>query len=526
MTLVFHAKYSLVNMMNKGFLLAVMSFCMVVPAWAQGNGESDYRYDEALQLWNGTHNASGLTIDSTRNHGYAEFSFQRSAGDYHRVQEGESCNMMQFFTERYQHIGKYLYGYGSFRFSESRTKGKAWSDVMRTFGSNPFICGSAIRGKYDSQSFDFTAKVGTVDFNGWRAGLGLDYKVGDQSRLRDPRSRSRLLDYRIVPSLSFTSGCSTIGMSGWYERRKEKMPTPVTVQNIPNIYYYQMSGLEAVSGTMGGYSGFSREYVNHAFGAELEYGYVGNTWRSVNSISIERAADYIYEQYKREPGRYYNYVYGAKSQNRVVSERMIHQVDISAVFEQGYADEYRPQLIITIDSLTGYKSYRYDNMMTYKKRYQYEAVNAYLHYRANIVKGQSVKSYIGISGALASVSQKHLLPSSSLRVKTLQLDAEYGQALLSSNRLWITLDAGYLFGIKADQSLADMTSDYAQQVLLKDMDYYKADVFHGSASVRYQFPIAVRKLRSLCYVKAFAEILSANNSLNSNTFGVSIGVFN
>lgn len=34
-----------------------------------------------------------------------------------------------------------------------------------------------------------------------------------------------------------------------------------------------MSGLDAVSGTVGGYSGFAREYVAHIFGAEGAYGY-------------------------------------------------------------------------------------------------------------------------------------------------------------------------------------------------------------------------------------------------------------
>ena len=55
---------------------------------------------------------------------------------------------------------------------------------------------------------------------GFTGGVRLDYQVGDLSRLRDPRSRSELLDYKLTPSLTYTSGQHTLGISGHYRRRK------------------------------------------------------------------------------------------------------------------------------------------------------------------------------------------------------------------------------------------------------------------------------------------------------------------
>lgn len=497
----------------------------LLPLMAEAQ-ESEYQYNDAVQLWRNTSSAAALTADSTANRGYAEFSFDRTVGSYHRIQEGESHNEFTFFTERYQNIGKYLYGYGSFRFGMGRTQERAWSDVMRTYFSNPFISGSSVPGKYDNQDFSLSARVGTVELSGWRFGAGLDYSVGDLSRLRDPRSRSRLLDYKITPSVAYSFGGSTLGIAGWYHRRKEKMPTLTTVQNNPNLYYYQMTGLDAVTGTIGGYSGYSREYLNHELGAELEYGFKAGAFQTVNTVGVSQATDYMYEQYKREPGRYYTYRYALTSQNRIVSDDMIHQIDLNVDAEQSYADEYRPQLVINIDPTTGYKSYHYDNIMTYRKRYQFEAMNLALHYRLNRTVGNAVRNYFGASASMATLSQKHLLPTSTFDLNSVTLNAEYGQALLPGNRLWLTLDLGYMLRTKSDMQLADSQNLYATQVLLPDMKYYEANCFNGRLGVRYQFPLTIKKIRSMWYVKGYVETLHAQNSLSSKVFGISLGIYN
>ncbi len=514
-------------MTTKHILSCAFSF-MATAVFAQTafNGESEYLYDEAVQLWRNTENASGLTLDSLRNRGFAEFSFQHEEGSYRRVQEGTKSNNLSFYTERYQSLGKYLYAYGKFKFNNGRVFDRAWSDVMRTYNSNPFITGSEIKGKYDNQDFDLTARIGTVDFNGVRLGIGFDYKVGDLSRLRDPRSRSLMLNYKLAPSVSYTSGAHTIGLAGWYNRYKEKIPNISTVQNTPNLYYYLMSGLEAVNGTVGGYSGYSREYVNHALGAEIEYGFKNGVVISLTSASIEHGNENMYEQYKREPGKYDAYTYKLNSQNRIATQGMIHQIDASAEFKQAFADEYRPELIIDIDPAHGYTSYSYKNLLTYKKRYQFTSCDINLHYRLNFTDGMAVKNYVGISGQLATVSQKHLLPTSTFKLNTLCLNAEYGQSLLANRRLWFTVEAGCHINNKAELNLSNETTPYAVNVLLPDMAYYKANYFKGAISLRYQFPLTIKNYRSLWYVKGYAQRIEAQHSMNASNFGITIGIFN
>lgn len=523
----------------KGSVAALLLLAIPVASFAQetnggastspigeGRGEASYLYADAMQLWRLTQNAAGLTIDSLGDRGYAAFAFAHRSGDYHRVQEGGMTNSLGFFTERYQHIGRYLYGYGSFRFDNGRTKDRAWSDVVRTYDSDPFISGSSVRGKYDFQQFALKARLASVDFGAWRFGIGLDYTVGDLSRLRDPRSRSRYLDYQITPSVNRSFGNHAVGLAGWYHRYKEKIPNISTVQQDPNLYYYQMSGLEAVSGTVGGYQGYQREYVNHDFGAELTYGYHGDGYSSVTALSIERASEDILEQYKREPGHYREYAYGVQSRHRIMASGLIHQIDLAARARQAWADEYRPQMVITIDSVHGYSSTTYTNLLTYKKRFQLKAASASLHYRLNFTGGDAVKAYAGVAGAFASVSQKHLLPTSKWNYNTSDVNIEYGQSLLRGHRLWLMLDAGRHFSTKADLRLADPTTAYAQEVWLADQDYYNSNHWNGSLRVRYQFPLSVKGYRSMWYVEGYAKTIQAQHSRDLTTFGVSFGIYN
>ena len=500
--------------------------------------EGLYRYQDATQLWRLTDNAAGLGLDNSENRGYAEFELEHSSGDYHRVQEGGQRNQLSFETERYQKIGRFLVGYGHFRFDMDRTKDRAWADVMRPYDSNPFYGGSSVYGKYDRQQFDLSAALSTIAIplagesldRELTLGARLDYKVGDLSRLRDPRSRSELLDYKIAPAVTYSFGNNTVGLTGHYRRRKEKIPNMTTVQQDPNLMYYQFYGLGEAIGTVGGYSGYQREWVNHQFGAELTYGLNLNSQRSsLNSIGISRGVEDVWGQYKFSPGRYTSYIYKAASRNRFGKGRLLHAVDLEAEWQQGYADEYRQQLIQEKDPEKGYTSYRYETQIEYRKRQQLTTFDASLHYRLNIMGAQTpssaIISYAGFQARLSDSDAKHLLPASELKHQRMDLSLEGGYGLLKG-RLWFDATATYSHATKADLSLFDPTTEVAQQVLLPDMLYYDADYFRGQLSVKYLFPMKLKGYRSTFYVKAYGDLISAQHSLDRKTVGLTFGLYN
>jgi hypothetical protein len=510
------------------FILAFFGLT-IVPGFSQ---ESVYRYDDATQLWRLTNNAAGLGIDSTRNRGLALFNVEHWDGDYARVQEGTQTNQLRFQTERYQKVGKYLYGYGRLNFDYGRTKNRKWSDVIRPYNANPYIAGSSNSGKYDFQDFDFSAALGTVPFfhgkkaegKGLRFGLRFDYKAGDLSRLRDPRSRSQLLDYKLSPGITYTFGQHTLGLSGNYHRRKEKIVGLTTVQQDPTMKYYLMSGMEHAEGTIGGYKSFSREWVDHRFGGELSYGFHSLDQNSLLTLSIERGEESAYGQYKYEPGRYVDYRYGLSLCNRFIEGNVVHQFDLGVGYEQAFADEYRLQLNETKDPETGYSSYNYSSLFTYKKRFQVNVFNVDMHYRAHFNKKERERAYVGVELLLSDSENKYLLPTSKLSYGGLQVMAEGGVSI--AQHLWIDARAGGYIAESPNLSLADPTTDYAVGVLLPDMKYYEANYWRAHLQISYDFPLKIKGKTSYWFIRAYGDYLKTNNSLDAKCAGLSIGLFN
>jgi len=500
-------------------------------------GEPEYRYKNLTQLWHNTSNAAGLSLDDSPNRGFASIGFNHRGGDYHRVQEGGAMNNMQFFTERYQRLGRYLYSYGKVDFNLGRTKDRAFADQYRPYNSNPYQSGSDIAGSYDHQDFDMVASVGTTDFSGWRFGLQLNYQLGDLSRLRDPRSRSQLLDYRLTPSVSYTMGGHTLGLSGYYDRRKEKMGPLVTVQSDATLTYYLFSGMEYATGTIGGYSSFNREWVNHQVGAAMDYGYRSDSFHTLNSFGISRGEEYAYGTYKYEPGIYFTYLYNVQSQNRLLTGSVLHQVDVRMDWQQGYADEYRQQLIIKNDPQIGTTSYTYEKQLEFRKRYQVRTFDCAFRYRANFLNDApsrllqqataSLKGYTGFSIDTHKASNRHLLPLSSSDYSRINIQLENGISLFKQH-LTADLTLGYSVSTRADLQLADDSSILAQRVLLKDLPYYDANLLYGRLQVMYQFPLTIKRSRAMWFVKAFGDFTSANSAGHPNLYnvGFSVGLFN
>ena len=499
-----------------------------------------YKYADATQLWRLTGNAAGLsldpeTCDSSANRGVVWFDLSHRSGDYHRVQEGGQTNQLRFYTERYQKVGKYLYGFGSFDFNMGRTKDRAWSDVLRSYNSNPYISGSSVPASYDHQNFTLEAKLATIPLGHFTYGASLLYKVGDLSRLRDPRSRINLAEYKLTPSVTYSTGQHTLGLALHYDRRKEKLPNMTTVQTNPNLAYYTMTGLENATGTIGGYNGYMREYVNHEFGAELDYGFRGRQWKSVNALTLSTGREYIYGQYKYEPGTYRNIIYGLASHNRIQQSGLLHQIDVQMTYEAGAADEYKSERISTTDAESGVTSVEWRKILEYKQRYQLKKLDADLHYRLSWTDRQAVKGYFGAGYTLQSVSNKHLLYTSEQKTAGSTFLAEGGYSLMGRH-LWVEGAFDYHLSHKADLDLHDATTDYAQAVLLPDMAYYEANYWRAHLAVTYQFPLTIKGYTSQWFVKAYGSYLIATphsdqrsekttNSLKSQTAGLSFGVY-
>ena len=122
-----------------------------------------------------------------------------------------------------------------------------------------------------------------------------------------------------------------------------------------------MTGLEHAAGNVSGYDGYQREWVDHRFGAELTYGSKGEKYNLMFGANIERGAENIYGQYKKEEGKYVDYKYGFNILNRIKTDGgMLHEIDFRLGYEQAYADEYRQQFISENNDEMQSKTYSYE----------------------------------------------------------------------------------------------------------------------------------------------------------------------
>lgn len=513
--------------------LTITSMMATIVLCAQGQTPSltveKYKYADEIQLWQQTHNAAGLSLDitandSNANRGIAYFNYSHRGGDFHRVQEGGPNNQLSFFTERYQKIGKYLYGYGSFLFDMGRTKNRAWSDVIRTYNSNPFISGSSIPGKYDNMDFILNASLSTIQFGHFTFGGNLFYHAGDLSRLTDPRPRAQLAQYRITPAITYSIGHHTIGLAAHYDRRKEKIPGFSNAQTDASFVYYLMTGLENATGTINGDKGYKREYVNHEFGMELNYGLHTAGFHHLTSLTFENGTEYIYGNNKYQPGKYKNFKYGLNTYNRIQKGRVIHSADLRLKYETGAADEYRQEYMTTIDQETGISSSVWNTTMVYKKRYQLKKLDLDLHYRLSFTNDKAITAYAGIRYQLQSVNNKHLLNTSELKYATSQIMIEGGLPLFKRH-LWAEAETGFGFSHQAKLNLADPTTDYALAVLIPDMAYYRANYWKGHLQLTYQIPITIKKHTYDWFARAYVDYVKSNHFGKRHQVGFSIGLY-
>ena len=520
--------------MNHRYIILAALLPAVSGAAAQADGtlqsKEKYEYADALYLWQNAQNPAGLSRDTLSSRGVSYLELSLWKGTYHRVQDGNKQHNLQFTSERYQSIGRHLYGYGRFTFDMGRTFGRAWSDVMRSHHSNPYFSGSAVEGKYDHQNFDLAAALATLPMHGFTYGFRLDYKVGDLSRLKDPRSRSNLADYKLMPGVTYRFGAHTLGASAFYHRRKEKIPNITTVQTDPNLKYYTFTGMENANGVTGGYSGFVREFVNHEFGGETSYAFETDGFRSLNTLSFAKGHEDTWGDMKYSPGVYRTTTYGVRSQNLILTGEQVHRIDLQVDRREGKADEFRQELVTEKNPETGIESSRWNTLLTYNSRYTVSLTDARLHYRWSLTEKdkQQEIAYAGGSMTYRSAEDKYNLPLSSLTVRTADVTAEGGISFLrgkAGRSLRMEAEAGYSASLTADLSLADATTDYATHVLLPDMNYYEASYFHAALNVQYQMPVKIKKYTNMWFVKASSQYLKTNKQTDGHFIGLSVGVY-
>ncbi len=493
------------------------------------NRNQSHELEQATHLWLRSGQMSGLTLSPLRPGSMGAVTASREYGDYHRVQEAQATNLLSMHAEQTSRAGKYLMVRTLFDIQMKYEYDRAWSDVMRTYNSNPFFFGSDIKGQYDHLYFTLQMGIGSVEIGRFTFGMDLFYEVGNMSRLRDPRSKNNVEDYHITPSASFRLHHNhRVAAELRYKHRKEDMPS-IKLLGDDTPYYSFYSGMENIESVRGGYTGFQREFINQSYGAGLTYHYRDHrSWETLLSVRYQQGNEKAWDEYKGTPGTYKTTTLDARWLTTYTSPRFLHTLDLGFTSHTGDADKYLQEITTINNTILNTTNKYYTTVLIYHKIYQVETQDISLRYRLFARDGANDYGYyLGVEARYAYADNRNNLPSSTFDASTLQAGVNGGLRLLNKPkaRLWIEPGVTYLRALDASLSLADATTLYATEVLIPDMDYYNASYVEAQLGVKYQFPFRVKNLSAQGYFELKGNHLWADNSTSRWGAWLTFGVF-
>jgi hypothetical protein len=497
-----------------------------------------------INPWLQVTNAAGLGLSTVNVHGVTELGYFSESGDYHRSQQGDNRSGLNFYSERYDKIGKNWKSWGSFNFVMDREQNRAWSDVFSTYNSNPYIFGSSVPGNYDRQLFDFRVKLSSVEKGRFTYGVGIDYLVGDLSRLRDPRTRVFLADYSFLPAITYRlSSKQHIGFNLKASYRKEKMPSITTVQDDPNLKYYTFFGIENADAVIGGFKGFQRQFVSDIYGGELQYALKMSQLELLIAGGVNYEQQEILESLRQSPGSYEAINYNVRLAGKAVSNGILYNFKLNGNLKSGAADEFVQKLISTNNQSTGVNSQNWVTLFTYNNRFVNSVYDASLNFDIrNINASRNDYSWlVGFKTGVSGFTNQYNLPYSEFSANRLNASL-YGHYRLinkNSNRLTLNANIGYSTGFHNALQLSNGAIavpelgastfkqgvyDVATNILLPDLQFYKQNVLDFRADARYSFPLKVKKSVLTGQVKAYFGMQRSENLGSWTSAGVSVGI--
>ena len=480
------------------------------------------------QLWNKTENSAGMGFSNVNTGSLTSLNKYFSNGDHHRVQEGSANNGLTFSTERYDKFSEKVYVRGSFAFNMNTEEDRGWSDVVNTYNSNPYIYGSSVRGNYESQNFDLNLKVFSVRENGFNYGFTIDYHVADISRQRDPRSRTYVLDYSIIPSITYSiDNHNYVGINLNYRFDKEKMPGLTTVQTDPNLKYYTFSGLENAIGRIGGYRAFSRQFIGDNVGGSLQYNFKKSNINWLISLGMDAGWQETLGDKKQTPGSFNSFDYKFLSNLLIYKNSYLHNFLLNVNVKDAGADEHRQNLISTRDTLTGITTENWVTIYTYKNRFVSLTSDVTLKWDIYSLQknNDSYNWRVGVNAGYSSFSNIYYLPKSEYSAGRVIAGISGSYVITANKQRKLLFEGSFNSGIStgAKLNLASQT-EIAENILMPDFEFHKQNTAEVLGSVKYTFPLqTIKNARLSGYVRLYGGNLFAG-AANWSNFGFAVGI--
>lgn len=249
-------------------------------AGAQGRAVSDRAAVEAVvsrALWMGTGNAAGLAVQPMQEFNALDFSYSIEDGSYTLCQEGKHTGIFRFDTQGALAVGR-IQLWGHFNYDNISVKESTFNTVLfDPFDEREiFYVADPNPSGFKRQVYNMEFKAASALSNRLYAGIYVKYTDRIGAKQVDPRSESYKYSLDIRPSVIYSFGKNTLGISAYYSNMFERsVPVLSNASTMQEVYV--LRGLGNFVSDMVGSGGLSTLfYRSNNYGGALQYG-KGNT---------------------------------------------------------------------------------------------------------------------------------------------------------------------------------------------------------------------------------------------------------
>ena len=274
---------------KKAFILslALVSISMSVSGQDKTNTPAAYEQMKLVNQWQKSSNAAGMLLDNPVNYTEVSATFDSYSGNFHRPQEGEKGNNLNFNAEGAVYVGK-VYALGKFDYTRKTIKDANFNaSIADPFRGMPYMVADINKSEWRNQVFDMSFKVATPFLSDkLHVGLETGYKAISAAKQRDIRSENYYYIIQVKPGFVFSiNEQHHIGANFDYFNLKEESVTS-NVNTYVDQQYYEMYGLGTSVQRIG--SGRTTDYTGNSVGGGFQYNYHG-------AIKVLFSSDYAYK---------------------------------------------------------------------------------------------------------------------------------------------------------------------------------------------------------------------------------------
>ncbi|MCF0167544.1 MAG: hypothetical protein HUJ93_02710 [Bacteroidales bacterium] len=505
----------------------ILTLCPLAAQQQAGRNLGHLEMEKFLQKYSTTGNAAGMGLDQPENGSFTTLGGYYEGGDYHRVQQPGSLSGISFETERFDTFSKTLAMRGSFKYDYGYENDRVWSDVMDPYDSNPFIYGSRVTSRFETQKCAIAFDLYTRPLSD-KISLGVKFKydVADISGKRDPRPRTHYLGYSAAPSFLFIAGNHQFGADAGYVFSKEKLNNLTTVQSYPNLWYYTMSGVEHCDGSIGGYSGFKRQFTGNGFTTGVQYGYRNGAIRYLLEGRVDSQWQTVWGDKKQSPGSYQRNNWNILSDLLIEGDKICHNLIATAILADGGATEYLQELQSTKDPVTGVTTETWETLYTYKNRLVRNKFEAKLSWTTYGIDSEGASRwYAGAFAGYKSFKDEHYLPHSWFSSSSAEggVNGKFRIFDRKGHQIELAAEAYASFCIESDLQLS-VESLYGKEVILPDFRYFNRNIWSATGSARWTFPLRFKKNTLQGYLEAKGGDIFAGAGLSRYSATITLGL--